>query len=156
MKGTRTINRTLAAIAAVLAVGGARAALAAEYFAVLRGGNEVSPSGQANAGDRDGFGTASVVIVGPSQICFSIIVDQIGTPVLAHIHENVAGQNGPIVVPLTPPSSGNPGTSAGCAREQVTSDVNSAVHDAIRRNACMDNSRPPGRASRNATRACVW
>src|SRR5688572_6392662 len=103
MKRMRTINLTSIAITAVLTVGTARAALAAEHFAVLRGGNEVSPSGQANAGDPDGFGTASVVIVGPSQICFSIIVDQIGTPVAAHIHENVAGQHGAIVVPLTPP-----------------------------------------------------
>lgn len=114
MTRSRTLNLTLATLTAVLTVCGARAALATEHFAVLRGGNEVSPSGQANAGDRDGFGTASVVIVGPSQICFSIIVDQIGTLVAAHIHENVAGQNGPIVVPLTPPTTGNPGTSAGC------------------------------------------
>lgn len=114
MTGSRMLKLTMATVAAVLALGGARAALATEHFAVLRGGNEVSPTGQANAGDQDGFGTASVVIVGPSQICFSIIVDQIGTPVAAHIHENVAGQNGPIVVPLTPPTTGNPGTSAGC------------------------------------------
>lgn len=114
MTRTRMLNLNLAAAAVALAVGSAPAALATEHFAVLRGGSEVGPSGQANAGDPNGFGTASVVIVGPSQICFSIIVDQIGAPVAAHIHENVAGQNGPIVVPLTPPSTGNPGTSAGC------------------------------------------
>jgi hypothetical protein len=88
----------------------------AQHFAVLNGGNEVSPSGQAAAGDRDGFGTASVVVVGPSQICFSIVVDQIGQPVAAHIHRAPAGANGPIVVPLTAPSSGSPGTSSNCVR----------------------------------------
>ena len=42
------------------------------------------------------------------------MVQLIGSPVAAHIHEGEAGENGPIVVPLTPPAAGNPGTSAGC------------------------------------------
>lgn len=105
-----------AVIAAALSVVGSRTALAqqAQHFAVLSGGNEVGDTGQAAAGDRDGFGTASVVIVGPSRVCFTIVVDQIGRPVAAHIHRGVAGTNGPIVVPLTTPPAGNPGTSSGC------------------------------------------
>jgi hypothetical protein len=90
------------------------AAAGTEFFAVLNGGNEVGPSGQAAAGDPDGRGTASVVLVDPRRLCFSILVDDIDAPVMAHIHENVAGQNGPIVVNLIPPPAGNPGASSRC------------------------------------------
>jgi hypothetical protein len=85
-----------------------------QHFAVLNGGNEVSPTGQASAGDLDGSGAASIIVLGSGRICFSILVERIGTPTLAHIHEGEAGTNGPIVVNLTPPAAGNPGTSAGC------------------------------------------
>ena len=120
-----------AAITAALSVVGARTAMAqqAQHFAVLSGGNEVSPTRQAAAGDRNGYGTASVVVVGPSQLCFAIVVDQIGRPVAAHLHRGVAGTNGPIVVPLTAPPSGNPGTSSGCVRN-----VGAALVTAIRAN----------------------
>jgi hypothetical protein len=113
---TRRFPLAAAALAAALSIVGSHAAQAqqAQHFAVLSGGNEVGPTGQANAGDRNGYGTASVVVVGPSQICFSIVVDQIGPPVAAHIHRGPAGVNGPIVVPLTTPPSGDPGTSSGC------------------------------------------
>ena len=83
---------------------------------MLAGGNEVGPTGQAAAGDPNGYGTASVVVVEPTQLCFSIVVDQIDRPVAAHIHRGVAGVNGAIVVPLTAPPAGNPGTSSGCVR----------------------------------------
>ena len=85
-----------------------------QHFAVLKGGNEVSPGGAAAAGDLDGSGTASVTVPSAGRICFSIVVQGIGAPTLAHIHRAQAGQNGPIVVPLVPPSTGNPGTSSGC------------------------------------------
>jgi hypothetical protein len=113
---TRRLLLASAALAAALSIVGSHAVQAqqAQHFAVLNGGNEVGPTGQAAAGDRNGYGTASVVVVGPSQLCFSIVVDQIGPPVAAHIHRAPAGVNGPIVVPLTPPPSGDPGTSSGC------------------------------------------
>jgi hypothetical protein len=85
-----------------------------EHFAVLNGGNEVSPTGQAAAGDANGHGAASVIFIDPGRICFSILVDDIDTPVAAHIHENVAGKNGPIVVNLIAPGTGNPGASSRC------------------------------------------
>jgi hypothetical protein len=82
---------------------------------VLKGGNEVSPTGQAAAGDLNGSGTASVIVPGAGQLCFSITVQGIGKPNAAHIHQADAGRNGPIVVPLVPiPGTGNPGTSSGC------------------------------------------
>jgi hypothetical protein len=84
-----------------------------QHFAVLSGGNEVSTTGDANAGDQDGSGAAAVIVLS-SRICFSILVTRIATPTLAHIHEEEAGQNGPIVVNLNPPATGNPGTSSGC------------------------------------------
>ncbi len=89
-------------------------------FAVLVGGNEVSAAGVANQGDLDGFGTATANIlpvpvgVATGIICVGITVRGIDTPNAAHIHQNRAGLNGAIVVPLTAPTAGNPGTSSGC------------------------------------------
>ena len=94
-----------------------------ELFAVLLGGNEVTgplagdPEGDPRAGDLDGFGTASVIIVGANQLCFAIAVDNLGPPNGAHIHRGPAGVNGGIVVALAPPvapANGNPGASSGC------------------------------------------
>jgi hypothetical protein len=84
-------------------------------FAVLLGGNEVSSSGEANAGDPDGYGSATVIIRGTT-LCFGITVDGIDKPILAHIHQAPAGLNGDIVVDLVPPPNGNPGTSSRCFR----------------------------------------
>jgi hypothetical protein len=47
-------------------------------------------------------------------VCWAIIVTGIGKPTLAHIHKGPSGVLGPISVTLTPPSSGDPGTSSGC------------------------------------------
>jgi hypothetical protein len=84
------------------------------FFAVLSGGNEVSSTGQANAGDQDAFGTATVVLKSATAVCVSITVVNLATPTLAHIREQKAGVNGPIVLQLTPPSAGNPGISSEC------------------------------------------
>ena len=82
-------------------------------FAVLDGGNEVSPGGAANAGDPNGRGSFSAIIQG-NQLCYGLTVTAIGVPTAAHIHNAAAGVNGAIVVPLAPPAAGNPGTSSGC------------------------------------------
>jgi hypothetical protein len=84
------------------------------FFAVLAGGNEVGPAGQASAGDPDGFGSATITIPNAGTLCFATLVTGIDTPVGAHVHRALPGRNGPIVVPLTPPVNGNPGTSSGC------------------------------------------
>jgi hypothetical protein len=90
------------------------AAQGIQLFAVLNGGNEVTNTGQAAVGDPDGSGAASVIFVGSTRICFSLLVDDIDAPVAAHIHENVAGKNGPIVVNFFVPPAGNPGTASRC------------------------------------------
>jgi hypothetical protein len=108
-------HRALAALVGLL-VFGATAALAqdTQLFTVLSGGNEVGPTGQANAGDQDGTGNATVSVVAPDGLCFTIFVNHIDPPALAHIHEGRAGVNGPIVVNLNPPLSGEGGFSAAC------------------------------------------
>lgn len=88
-----------------------------QLFAVLNGGNEVSSTGEAAAGDGNGFGSATVIINDNTTICFAILVSRIDTPTAAHIHENTAGRNGPVVIPLTAPTTGKPGTSSGCVTD---------------------------------------
>lgn len=56
-------------------------------FADLNGKNEISATtGERGAGDPDGFGSATFTFDG-DQVCFGITVANIGTPVMAHIHE---------------------------------------------------------------------
>ena len=118
-------HRRLAAVpvlgaVAVLAVAGVAGAAGDRssdpLVAVLDGGYEVSPEGRAGVGDPNGFGSATVLFRGSRQICFGLTVAEIGKPAAAHIHRGRAGENGPVVVPLTHPTSGNPGASSGCVR----------------------------------------
>jgi CHRD domain len=109
------------------------------YFATLVGGNEVSPEGEAGAGDPNGYGSATVILVGASNVCFGIVFHRIETPTAGHIHANVAGVNGDIVIPLfgdpspiPAPSSGSPGSVSGCVAADDLPDP-SAVQDAIER-----------------------
>lgn len=85
-----------------------------QFHANLNGGNEIDSLGYAAAGDADGYGAALIIFAGNGRICFAIAVHSIGTPNAAHIHKEVAGQNGPISVTLTEPDAGNAGTSSGC------------------------------------------
>jgi hypothetical protein len=48
---------------------------------------------------------------GQGQICFELTVSNIDPATAAHIHEAPPGVPGPVVVPLTPPTSGS---SSGC------------------------------------------
>lgn len=59
----------------------------------LRGSNEVPPA------DPDGRGKATVRIdVEDGTLCVRLTWNRVGTPNRAHIHKEVAGVNGPIVV----------------------------------------------------------
>jgi hypothetical protein len=87
-----------------------------QLFAVLLGGSETP------LGDADGYGAASVTFHGTTQICVGYVVDKIGKPTAAHIHEGLAGATGPIVVPFAEfPTSGNPGHASLCAT--ITKDL---------------------------------
>lgn len=92
-----------------------------QLFAVLLGGNEVSNAGDANVGDQNGSGSATVILIPQTTtVCFAVLVTGITTPMAAHIHAGPAGQNGPIVVDFTPdipvpaPVPGSAATSSGC------------------------------------------
>ena len=64
-------------------------------------------------GDPDGLGHAALTLnPGRSEICYTLTVTGITPATAAHIHRAVAGQAGPIVVTLRPPTSG---TSRDCA-----------------------------------------
>ena len=99
----------------------------AQLFAELRGGAEVGPTGLAAAGDPDGAGNATVSVVAADALCFTILVNHIDPPALAHIHQGAAGINGPIVVNLVPPVGGETSASASCVA------VDPALLEAIRR-----------------------
>jgi hypothetical protein len=83
-------------------------------FAVLLGRNELAGDPpRKGAGDPDGRGAANVTIDGTS-VCFGISVTNIATPVAAHIHQGKRNENGPVVVTLVHPATGDPGASSGC------------------------------------------
>jgi hypothetical protein len=82
-------------------------------FAKLNGRNEIGASGRRGAGDLDGRGGFTALIEG-DQVCFGLTVDNIATPRAAHIHRGRRNQNGPIVITLSEPSSGDPGAASGC------------------------------------------
>jgi hypothetical protein len=114
----RSFVSVIVALTGILGLGQSAAlahgtVLPTPLFAVLLGGNEVSDTGEANAGDQDGRGSATVII-SDATVCFGIVVDGIDRPIAAHIHRAAAGVNGDIVVVLTPPSAGDPGASSGC------------------------------------------
>lgn len=83
--------------------------------AILLGGNEVGSTGLANAGDTDGLGFIQVEIAPEKgQLCYAVRVDNLALPTVFHIHNAVAGVNGPIVVDLVPPATGDPGNIRKC------------------------------------------
>src|SRR5262249_25884235 len=84
-------------------------------FAVLKGTNEIKSATAPHGGDPDARGSATILISrGGGMVCFGITIRATDTPILAHIHKGAAGVNGPVVVPLTPPTAGDPGASSGC------------------------------------------
>lgn len=68
-------------------------------------------SDQRIVGDPNGRGEAYVFSTGDGVVCYVLDVDKIDPATAAHIHEAPAGENGPVVVALSPPTDGQ---SAGC------------------------------------------
>jgi CHRD domain len=114
-------------------------------FAVLSGRNEVDQNGRRGAGDPNGRGSFTAIVKG-NQLCFGITVKKIDQPILAHIHRGRPNQNGPIVVPLTPPSTGDPGASSGYRRSGARSSDPEAPPPLLR-------ERPHGDVPE---RGCAW
>jgi hypothetical protein len=81
--------------------------------AAMNGKREVDAAGKKNAGDLNGLGGFTAV-VDKGKLCFGIVVRGLDTPVAAHIHRGGPKVMGPVVLPLTQPSAGNPGASSGC------------------------------------------
>lgn len=94
-------------LVALLATVGSVAAHGGRPFSTtLTGSAEIA------GGDPDGSGSASITLNhGQGEICFELSVSGIAPATAAHIHAAPAGVNGPVVVPLTPPTSGS---SSGC------------------------------------------
>ena len=61
-------------------------------FAELRGSNEVPPTGSTVVG------SSLVTIDNNNVITYEVNIDGLQNPILSHIHKNVAGANGPVVV----------------------------------------------------------
>ena len=91
-----------AAVALVAAAASPAAAASGRKLpTVLTGAAEVG------GGDPDGTGVAALrVNPGTGQICYTITVSNLDPVTAAHIHNAPAGVNGPIVVPLTAPTTG--------------------------------------------------
>jgi hypothetical protein len=98
-------------------------------FAVMTGRKEVDANGRRGAGDPNGRGSFTAIVDG-TKLCFGITVKDLGAaPVAAHIHGPARpNQNADIVVPLSAPSTGDPGASSGCV------DVDAALAQAILKN----------------------
>lgn len=80
-----------------------------------RGPLFASPIGRAEIPDADPDGTGGfTAIIDGDQFCYGLTVTNLDQPVGAHIHRGNAGENGPVVIPLTPPSNGDPGVSSAC------------------------------------------
>jgi CHRD domain len=102
-----------AALVAILALPSSAFAPRRPLFAALNGQNEIDQNGNRGAGDRNGGGSFGAVIDG-RELCYGLSVRDIQDPIAAHIHRGGRNTNGPIVVPLTQPESGNPGASSDC------------------------------------------
>jgi hypothetical protein len=115
--GTALLLVVIGAVLSVgVATGGAKKKASSSGWGVatvLSGKNEISPEGKKRAGDSDGFG-AFAATTEAGKLCYALAVGGIDTPVAAHIHKAKRNKNGPIVITLTQPSSGDPGASSAC------------------------------------------
>lgn len=94
MNAYKLVGATLAAgVLGALLVSPVAMAGGTPIIAILSGANEVPP------GDPDGAGLMSMTLnSGQEEICWELVVEDIDSPTRAHIHQGLAGSNGPIVV----------------------------------------------------------
>jgi hypothetical protein len=99
-------------------VGGAVAFSGAKRSTTMTGAEECNAAGECDQGDPDGSGLARITLnAGQATVCWELTVRDIMPATAAHIHEAPAGQPGPIVVPLSPPTTGS---SSGCTTASPT------------------------------------
>jgi hypothetical protein len=111
--------------------------------AYLTGQAEIDiADGQPDAGDPDAKGSANLLFVDESTVCYGFMLKGADAPTKVHIHKGVAGQNGPIVLEFanvpkdeSGAPNGNPGASSGC--KTAATPEEQAAMTRIRRN-------PPG------------
>jgi hypothetical protein len=113
MRLRRLALLTAAAVSVILVLPSVAFAPRNPLFAALNGKNEIAQDGTKGAGDKDGAGSFSAVIK-DTALCYGLAVRDIEDPIAAHIHRGGPNKNGPIVVPLTPPKTGDPGNSSNC------------------------------------------
>ena len=107
MRTTRFLS-IVVGLAVLLAVSATAVSAGGRPFVVPMSGAEEAPG----PGDPDGTGTAWFWMnPGQGEVCFVLEVENIAPAAAAHIHIAPAGSPGPIVIPLTAPTSG---TSSGC------------------------------------------
>jgi CHRD domain-containing protein len=115
MKVRWVVLAIAACTALMLVVPSVASAVKRPLFAALNGQNEIDQNGNRGAGDRNGGGSFGAVIDG-RRLCYGLSVRDIQNPLAAHIHRGRRNENGPIVVTLNHPQTGNPGASSGCTR----------------------------------------
>ena len=100
---------------------GLTASVAAQttFTTTLRGAEEVPPPG-----DPDASGFATVTIQGTT-ITYSILVNGVTTPTVAHIHRGAFGVPGPVVIDL------NPTFGAGCTSGTVTNVSQTLINEIL-------------------------
>ena len=106
-----------AALAAVLVIALASLAGATRIAGSNHGGRpltaDLTGAAEVPPADPDGSGSALVTVnIGQREVCWDLSVSDIEPANAAHIHVGPAGVNGPVVVPLSPPTDGS---SSGCA-----------------------------------------
>jgi hypothetical protein len=116
MNGRRLLLSLVLAALVALALAGAASAAKLDVAdhggrplsTELRGAAEVPPA------DLDGSGMATITVnPGQEEVCWEIETSGIELPATAaHIHVGVAGENGPVVVPLSAPDASR--FSSGC------------------------------------------
>lgn len=75
-------------------------------------------------GDADGSGHASFrVNVGQSQVCYELMVENIGAATMAHIHKGGVTEAGPPVVTLKPPGADGKVKDCATADKALVQDI---------------------------------
>jgi CHRD domain-containing protein len=102
-------------------------------IAALSGKQEVSPTtGKLDAGSKTGYGAGLIRAKRPTRrVCYRFVVHDLGAPgdvTAAHIHKEVAGKNGPIVLLLV---SGPSELERGCVKPANDTEK-SAAKDAFK------------------------